>query len=456
MSPLPRLIDDLQFYPFDNGSEREEYVAATPDGRQFRISSMTKRVLEQLDGQTSLETVAERLSTPELVIETGHIEPVLARYRSMGLLESADGQEAPTPVHQRLRLVGFPFLLSFDLIAARWADGMSRLGQGLFSSWAALLALGSILLAHVYVYREPRPHVDISMDDYLWVVLLAVASILIHEVGHSSALKRFGGEPGPIGFGLYLLMPVFFADVSQLWRFSRARRMVVDLGGVYFQQLAFVALALSYAATGFEALRTTCFVIDFMVLMALNPIFRFDGYWLLVDYLSVPELQKVALKDLGGRLRALVSSHAAPSLPRGLQGLKRAVFHSYSVLAGGFLVVLMWIMTQYLSSAITTLPTIVPEAVWATWDAVRNGQPLAFVGKSVALFFVIAFPFTALVGLAFHAFRMVRAVLRQVTKWSRQLVRRRSGDASNPGSSTARRPNASVSLDRPLGRPSDP
>jgi hypothetical protein len=34
-------------------------------------------------------------------------------------------------------------------------------------------------------------------------MLLALASILIHGLGHSSAVSRYGGSPGPIGSGLY-------------------------------------------------------------------------------------------------------------------------------------------------------------------------------------------------------------------------------------------------------------
>ena len=283
-----------------------------------------------------------------------------------------------------------------------------------------VLGLAAIVAAHVVVYSGPRRATRITMDEYLWVVLLAVASILIHELGHSSALERIGGKPGSIGFGLFLLMPVFFADVSQLWRFPRRHRVLVDLGGVYFQQLALVALAVAYAYTGIEVLRMTCFVIDFMVLMSLNPIFRFDGYWVLVDYLSIPELQKVAVRDVWARLCSLWGPDPAPEVPGQLRGFRRLVFHGYSVLAGGFIVVLILIMTRYLDAAITTLPVILPEAARATWAAAQAGQPAAFVGKALGFFFVVAFPLTALVGLGLHAFRLVRWV------WGRIEARGRS------------------------------
>jgi putative peptide zinc metalloprotease protein len=455
MTACPRLIRDLTFHSFDNGTDREEYVAATPDGRQFRITPLTKQVLEQLDGETTPSEVARRLSSPDVELRAEHLTQILQRYQEMGLLEPTDGSPRP-PAPNPVRLKGFPFLLSLDLIPPRWADRLSELGVWLFYRWTAAIALLGIVAAHLVVYSEPRRATPITMDEYLWVVLLAISSILVHEIGHSSALKRFGGQPGTIGFGLYLLMPVFFADVSQLWRFSRPRRIVVDLGGVYLQQLFFVGLTVAYVSTGVEPLRMTCFVIDFMVLMSLNPIFRFDGYWVLVDYLSVPELQKVALRDIWGRIKAVFTRAEAPPRPRGLSGFRRIVFHGYSLLAGGFILVLIWIMTRYLDSAVTTLPTVIPQAARTTWAALQDGNVLVFLGKAVGFFFVLAFPLTALIGISLHVFRLGRLVWGWVAGWSRKLVDRRSGNAPHLDPSAPGRPDTPLPLDRPLGRPSDP
>ena len=115
MSTNPRLRPDVSFHPYDNGGGREEHVAATPDGRQFRINAITKRVLEQLDGETTLDQVAERLSTPELTLSGEQLMPILERYRGMGLLESAEGSPPPASP-RKLRVTGFPFLLSIDLL----------------------------------------------------------------------------------------------------------------------------------------------------------------------------------------------------------------------------------------------------------------------------------------------------------------------------------------------------
>ena len=38
-----------------------------------------------------------------------------------------------------------------------------------------------------------------------------------------------------MGVGLYLFRPVFYTDLSNAWKLNRKKRIVTDLGGIYFQ-----------------------------------------------------------------------------------------------------------------------------------------------------------------------------------------------------------------------------
>ena len=53
-----------------------------------------------------------------------------------------------------------------------------------------------------------------NLSVYISVMLF---SGLIHEIGHTTAAKAFGAKSGGIGFGFYLLTPVLYADVSNIW-----------------------------------------------------------------------------------------------------------------------------------------------------------------------------------------------------------------------------------------------
>ena len=62
--------------------------------------------------------------------------------------------------------------------------------------------------------------------------LLTLAAVL-HELGHAAACRYGGARPGRIGYGVYLVFPAFYTDVTT-HRLGRAGRARTDLGGLYF------------------------------------------------------------------------------------------------------------------------------------------------------------------------------------------------------------------------------
>ena len=78
-------------------------------------------------------------------------------------------------------------------------------------------------------------------------------------------------EPGEIGFGVYLVFPAFYTDVTDSYRLGRAGRVRTDLGGLYFNVLTVLALAAAYAATGNGLLLLTALVMQVQMVQQLHP-----------------------------------------------------------------------------------------------------------------------------------------------------------------------------------------
>ncbi len=395
----PKLSSACSFHVYDGGRGREEYVLGV-DGRHFRISALARRILERFDGKTSLQEIAAVLQQESVAITAYELRVLIEqRYSHLGVLEREDLSPAPAP--RSARPTGFPFLLTWDLVPERVVGWFARGCARFYSPIAAGLLLALSALAHLAVYSRQVTSV-FSPEQGLAVMALCVLSILIHELGHAAAVSRFGGTPGKIGFGLYLLMPTFYADVSQIWRFSRRRRMLVDLGGVYFQQVCFAVFAALGLMTSRGELLAACRVIDFMVLMTLNPIFRFDGYWFLVDYLAIPRLQGVALRYPGYLLRRLAGRPTEPPAMPVLGRVETIVFRSYAALAGLFLVSILGLAYRSLSSALAGIPVLVPVVLDTLRTAFGRGDVLAVLDRVLVLFLLLAFPASAVLGLALY------------------------------------------------------
>jgi putative peptide zinc metalloprotease protein len=126
--------------------------------------------------------------------------------------------------------------------------------------------------------------------ELLAVLGLTLASAVFHECGHAAGCRYGGARPGRIGVGIYLVWPSFFTDVTDAYRLSRAGRLRTDLGGLYFNLIFMLALAGIYAATASQVLLLVIAVTHLEMLDQLLPFVRFDGYFILSDFIGVPDL----------------------------------------------------------------------------------------------------------------------------------------------------------------------
>ncbi|HEX3552544.1 MAG TPA: hypothetical protein VIA62_04890 [Thermoanaerobaculia bacterium] len=418
----PKLSAACAFHPYDNGGGSEEFVLCIGEGRQFKVSALARRVLSRLDGTVCLDEIAAGLNAEAVPVTAQQLAVLVERYAALGAIENgATGPPVPTAARPALR-AGFPLLLAWDLLPQRLVAWLALRLKFLYAPAAAVAALSLMVWTHYTVYAHKLDAATLSPASYLWIIGLSIASILFHELGHAAAVSRFGGTPGKVGCGLYLLMPTFYADVSQIWRFSRRQRMVVDLGGAYFQQMAFAGFALGALWSGRPELTAACRMIDLMVLMALNPIFRFDGYWFLVDYLAMPKLHSLALRYPLWWLRRRLGRPVAPlALPR-MSRLARGLFSSYSVLSSLFLVAAFWLSYHYLSTTLVQFPRVAPRAFLATVTAFQSGDVSLFLIRLITCFFLIAFPATALIGISLYAGRILRLCIAWLAPRTNKLL----------------------------------
>lgn len=138
---------------------------------------------------------------------------------------------------------------------------------------------------------------------------LLYASLVIiktlHEFGHAYFCRKFGGEVHAMGVMLMIFTPVPYMDATSAWSFrSRAQRMLVGAAGMIVE-LFFAAIAtFIWARTGEGVVHSLAY--NAMVVASvstlvfnLNPLLRFDGYYMLSDLLEIPNLSQRANQQLG-------------------------------------------------------------------------------------------------------------------------------------------------------------
>lgn len=168
----------------------------------------------------------------------------------------------------------------------------------------------------------------------VYAIVLCVVKV-VHELGHAYTATRFGCRVSTIGVAVMALIPMLYSDLSDAYRVSAPRkRMWIAAAGVIAELgLAAVALLL-WGVLPDGVWRSCAFVVaTTSIVMSLsvnlNPLMRFDGYYLLADALGVPNLQDRAFAFGQWRLRELLFAPGAPP-PEAVSATTRRVLIAYA------------------------------------------------------------------------------------------------------------------------------
>lgn len=265
----------------DVAESENVYLLDGRNGSRIRVSSGARTLLRLVGSGTGFDEIAAAVSR-------GRDEPVTAevveeRYRDLvRRIERIEETSRSTPPG---------FFLRFRLLSERHVVALCRPLTRAFEPKIAVLLVASIA-AFVAALALRWPATDLDPASFWIGYGLLLVSVLIHELGHASACAYFGARPSDIGATLYLIYPALYSDVSSAWGLKRGQRVVVDLGGSYFQLVVGAVYLAAWRLTGWEPLAVAVLMILGNSVFSLNPIMKFDGYWVLADALGVSNLGK--------------------------------------------------------------------------------------------------------------------------------------------------------------------
>jgi len=123
----------------------------------------------------------------------------------------------------------------------------------------------------------------------------------LHEFGHGLTCKNYGGEVHEMGFLFLVFTPFLYCNVSDSWTFpDKRRRMLVTAGGIltelFFACLATIIWYYSDSGSFFHSLMFNVMMACSIstILFNANPLLRYDGYYLMMDLIEVPNLRQRA------------------------------------------------------------------------------------------------------------------------------------------------------------------
>jgi putative peptide zinc metalloprotease protein len=182
------------------------------------------------------------------------------------------------------------------------------------------------LAAQVVFWTNNGAIVDSFKNSLRWETLLFAGITILavttcHEFAHGLTCKRHGGEVHEVGFLLLYLIPGFYCNVSDAWLIrEKSKRLWITAAGAYCDlclwSLAIFVWRISYQDSLLNYLATVVLsVTGVRSLFNLNPVIKLDGYYLLGDYLEIPNLSQTAYFHWMSHLRAVLWGGARPRRP---------------------------------------------------------------------------------------------------------------------------------------------
>lgn len=347
----PDLIVQPQFY-----EGMTHYVVKDPIAlKYFRFKQEEYFLLEQLDGNTTLQDVKrkfERKYRPQ-TIAVDDLMRFTSQLHEAGLILIDTAEQAKVLVERRRKnrmkkvtqffanilfikipLVDPERLLNWMYPYFRW---LFTPGFIVFSV-SCMLAAITLVLSQWSTFQAKLPEFQSFFNWhtilYFWCSLGVIK--IIHEFGHGLTAKHYGGEVHEMGMLFLVLTPALYCDVTDSWLLpSKWKRIWISAAGIYVE--CFLASIATFVWWNTEPgllnslMLATMFICSVnTILFNANPLLRYDGYYVMSDYLEIPNLRIKSTQFFGYLIQEKVLGLEVP-VQSYMPKSRRWLFVTYAV-----------------------------------------------------------------------------------------------------------------------------
>lgn len=430
---LPRLREELALYPGPNFPDGQpSWTLHDPVRNQFfRLDWLTFEILShwsQNEPERIAATVAESTT---LHPEVEDVEAVI-KFVVNNQLMVPEGKDVSANLAERVRkskatfwnwLLHHYLFFRVPLVRPdRWLDRHVHHVDVFYSSVFRRLTLLALVVGILEVYRNWGSFSATLVDTFSWQGMLGYGVTLtlvkiLHELGHAFTAKRYGCRVPAMGVAFLVMWPVAYTDTNEVWKLpSRQQRLGVAAAGVSTEMMlaAWALLAWGMLPEGMP--KSIAFMMAttiWIATLAINcsPFMRFDGYFLLCDWLDMPNLHSrsfaIARWHLREKLFALGEAIPEVLTAKRTKGLilfawgtwiyRLTLFLGIAVLVYSFFIKAVGILLFIVEIGWFVLFPLWGEIKeWhARWPAIRESKRAQFSGKlalALVLVFIVPWP----------------------------------------------------------------
>jgi putative peptide zinc metalloprotease protein len=314
--PTGQLRKDLKIYtgPSDPQNGPTWSLHDPINNRFFRLQWLERAILTHWKLGSSQQIIVAVQQESGLSVSTTQISTMHNFLIKNNLLIASEPQDVQTLLHQskKTKQSAFKWLLHHYLFFKIPLCHPDKFLQAVVP-WVAFIYTRTFMVilaisgfSGLYLTARQWDSFGATFDYFftakgvMWYLLALVFVKVIHELGHGITASYYGCRIPTMGVAFMVLFPILYTDTSEVWKLSlRRSRLAVAIAGVgaelimaVFATVLWNFLPEGAGRNGVVMIATVTWITSLAI--NLNPWMRFDGYYLLADYLAMDNLQERA------------------------------------------------------------------------------------------------------------------------------------------------------------------
>jgi len=367
MSAWPKLRSDLISSPSEVDGQTVYTIKDPRLGNYFRLRAPEFWLISQFDGQKSPEQLAEAFRAKfQFNLSAEDVKGFVDLMDRHLFLENSRSEQATARLarqteRERSRLGRLLYIKVRAFKPDRLLNALTEFYRPFHRDfWFTLQGL--LVVTGLWLLIGNLSHFEVNLAE-LWgigslvtLVLSVFILVSVHEFAHAVLCRLYGGEVREVGFLLMYFQPCFYCDLSDAWLFPRkSQRLAVSLAGPYVQLLllavSVIVWRLTVPGTFANDLAWMLTTVNWLIfLFNFNPLIKLDGYYILSDWLDIPNLRQKAFSYLGNLFQRRLLGWDIPRMqtdPR-----SRRIFLAYGLFAiaysAGLFIFMLWVISAFL------------------------------------------------------------------------------------------------------------
>ena len=306
---IPYIREDLRLIPLWKDGSKEWYIHDPLRNKYHSVNRDTLLLIKHWRGGESLKNFFEFLKDQKIDIALEDLLNFIYFLKKNKLIKAKNFEDIRSLNDEKKASAGLKrYSKAYIFYRLHLVNPDTWLGKNIrYASFIAskyirypiygLFAFGLFNFFNGNISYSDNTNYLFSFEGIILLIISIIFLKICHELAHAFTLKYFDGSVPSMGVSLIFLFPLLFTDANSSWELGKRQRLLVGSAGMlaefHIGMLAFFVWSINDPGI-LNNLSFALFVAAFVSSVIINatPFLKFDGYFLLCDWINFDNLHE--------------------------------------------------------------------------------------------------------------------------------------------------------------------